>query len=396
MKIALIHNFFYRASGATELVLRAAVQLKKRGHAVSVYVLDAEDEVSAAFEREAIPVQSQGFREWRTNKTRFLSVLDPLLLFVNKMRAFFVFRRLKRRLEESADVVVTSHYHLTPIIHLLLTKPVIYYCHEPPRQYYEPLYGGGRAYRSLLWKLAHPLNALYGLADKRLDRFCARKASVILANSDYTRRCVEKAYGRKAKTVSPGVDADVYRNLNLKRSYVLSVGRLYLDLKGHSFVIKSVGLLPKKKPALVVVGDGTEVEKGRLRGIARECGVPLEIKSGAGSGELVSLYNGAAVAAFGYVREPFGLTALEAMACETPVVAVAEGGLQESVADAGVLTGRDERAFAEAIAGILASPEKAGRMGAAERRRVMEFFTWDGFGARLEKVLSRFATASTG
>jgi len=219
---------------------------------------------------------------------------------------------------------------------------------------------------------------------------------LILSNSDYTGDYVRRVYGVKAEIIHPGVDATVYRNLNLKRSYVLSVGRLYLDLKGHSFVIKSVGLLSGKKPTLVVVGDGTEGEKNRLLGIARERGVPLEIKSGAGGGELVRLYNGAAVAAFGYVREPFGLTALEAMACETPVVAVAEGGLQESVADAGVLTERDERAFAEAISGILASPEKAGRMGAAERRRVVEFFSWDGFGARLEEVLSRFATASTG
>jgi glycosyltransferase involved in cell wall biosynthesis len=395
MRVALIHSFFYSASGAAEVVLNAAGELKGRGHAVSVFTLCASREVADEFLRRGIHLESVGFREWRTNGITVLSALDPLLLLINKVRAFFVLSNLAGRIDEMGDVALTSHYHLTPLLHLLLKKPVVYYCHEPPRQYYEPLYGGGRAYRSLAWKLTHPLDALYGFVDKGLDRLCVRKASKIAANSDYTRDYVKRIYGMDAERIHPGVDAKFFRNLNLKRSCILSVGRLYMDLKGHRFVVRSLGLVSGEKPQLVVVGDGTDEEKEELRRLAGACGVSLEIKANVGREELVGLYNRARVCVFGYVREPFGLTVVEALACGAPVVAVAEGGIPEIVAEGvGLLVPRDEGKFAEALEFMLRNPAEALKMGAASRRRVESYFTWERFGLELEDVLSEVAVKS--
>lgn len=380
MRIALVHNFFYEGSGASSVVLHAASQLKMRGHDVEVFVLGAEDGVSGDY-------TNLSFRQWRVNNIRFLSFFDPLLLLANKVRAAFLFRSLAGKINRDFDVVVTSHYYLTPLLHFFSGKPCVYYCHEPPRQYYEPFFGGGKAFKSFWWRIIHPLDFLYGLVDKFLDMFCVRKAAVIASNSDYTRDLVEDIYGRDAVTVYPGVDANVFKDLKLEKDIVLSVGRLYLDLKGHGFVIQSLGSVKGEKPPLVVVGDGTDKEREALVKLAGECGVSLEIKPSVSLEELVRLYCRARACVFGYVREPLGLTALEAMACGAPVVAVSEGGLAEAVGDGGVLVERDETKFAGALESVLNNPGKASELGASGRRRIEEYFTWDVFGGKLEQVI---------
>jgi starch synthase len=89
------------------------------------------------------------------------------------------------------------------------------------------------------------------------------------------------------------------------------------------------------------------------------------------------------------VYEPFGLINLEAMACETAVVASAVGGIVEVVEDGktGVLVppARPD-ALAEAISRVLANPALAREMGRAGRRRVEAQFSWASIAARTEQV----------
>ena len=103
---------------------------------------------------------------------------------------------------------------------------------------------------------------------------------------------------------------------------------------------------------LVIVSNFENApERGYLIDLARARGVELELIGHAGEDDLVRLYNEARVVAYAPVREPFGLVPLEAMACGTPVVAVDEGGIPESVIDGrtGLLTDRDAGRFAAAI-----------------------------------------------
>lgn len=77
--------------------------------------------------------------------------------------------------------------------------------------------------------------------------------------------------------------------------------------------------------------------------------------------------------------ESFGMSLVEAMACETPVVATRVGGMQEIVTDeTGVLVERnDPRALANAIIRLLDDDELRRAMGSAGRVRVAEVFAWD-------------------
>ena len=109
--------------------------------------------------------------------------------------------------------------------------------------------------------------------------------------------------------------------------------------------------------------------------------------------DIRQLYSHAAVFACPSVYEPFGITNLEAMACATPVVASAVGGIPEVVVDGetGLLVpvelspdepmtpldpARFARDLAAAINSLVGDPERRGAMGEAGRRRAAGTFSW--------------------
>src|SRR5256712_6729651 len=108
--------------------------------------------------------------------------------------------------------------------------------------------------------------------------------------------------------------------------------------------------------------------------------------------DLVNLYNEAAVFACPSVYEPFGIINLEAMACETPVVATRVGGIKEVVVDGetGLLVPPgDPVRLGKAITKVIEDPKLAARMGKAGRKRVLQHFTWDRIA---EKTLKLYRT----
>jgi starch synthase len=109
--------------------------------------------------------------------------------------------------------------------------------------------------------------------------------------------------------------------------------------------------------------------------------------------DLIALYSHAAVFVCPSIYEPFGITNLEAMACGTPVVASAVGGILEVVEDrvtgllvpfepasAGDQEPKDRERFAldlaSAVNSLITSPGRGKSMGTAARQRVKAHFTW--------------------
>jgi glycosyltransferase involved in cell wall biosynthesis len=137
---------------------------------------------------------------------------------------------------------------------------------------------------------------------------------------------------------------------------------------------------------LQVAGDGAERELVRRRVRESPALARVELLGGVDRKQVLSLMQSCDVYCLPSYGEPFGMSALEAMACARPVVATAAGGLGQLVPDGG---GRkvppgDAAALADALVEVLGDPDLRRGMGDFNRRAVEERFAWSRVADRLE------------
>ncbi len=208
-------------------------------------------------------------------------------------------------------------------------------------------------------------------------------ADRLVANTTEEARQLVELYGAspwRVETVSPGVDLSLFRagaalearrRLGLPADAVVLVfaGRIQ-PLKGPDIVLRATASLLRLSPGLadrlvvVFVGgpSGSEVgAPGRLDGLASDLGISgcVRLEPPCPQRELADWYRAATVVLVPSHSESFGLVALEAQACGTPVVAAAVGGLRTAVRDgfSGVLVdGHDPVVWARVLNGLIASP----------------------------------------
>ena len=157
-----------------------------------------------------------------------------------------------------------------------------------------------------------------------------------------------------------------------KQIKLLSVGNL-IELKGHDLVVEALTMLDEC--TLTIVGDGPL--RDTLEQQARECGVADRVYfvGAVDQARLVELYGEADMLVLASSREGMPNVVLEAMACDTPVVATNVGGVPEIMLapEAGVLLARrDAAAIAE---GVRRLREHYPSIGAT--RKYAEQFSWD-------------------
>ena len=234
-------------------------------------------------------------------------------------------------------------------------------------------------------------------------------ADVHVASTDDEWRHLACLYGAdhdKLKTLHPGVDHSVFTPgdraasraaLGLSdEAVMLYVGRIQ-RLKGLELAIRAaeqlVPALDQRLRFLVaggasgVAGDG---EVARLRGLVEELGL-RDVVGFVGAvphAELPVYYRAADALVVCSHSESFGLTALEAHACGTPVVGTPVGGLSHVVADelSGFLVeSRDPAVFAARLKTLLADRGLRARFGAAAVSAAASF-SWDRTAASLQEL----------
>lgn len=243
-----------------------------------------------------------------------------------------------------------------------------------------------------------------------IERTAYAAADGVIAVSDAMKRDVEELYdvgGAAVEVIPNGIDPDEYRpvdrpallrehGVDPERPYVLFVGRVTRQ-KGIIHLVRALRHLPAETQVVLAAGAPDTPEIGAEMTAAVEAArahtpdivwidqmLPRDVA--------IALYSGAAVFVCPSVYEPFGIINLEAMACETAVVASAVGGIPGIVVDGetGVLVTldaddasaepRDPERFARdpaaAVADLLAHPARAEAMGRAGRERVVAHFSW--------------------
>jgi alpha-maltose-1-phosphate synthase len=182
---------------------------------------------------------------------------------------------------------------------------------------------------------------------------------------------------------------DHLQRLSVTTPYVLFVGRI-TDQKGIFHLIEAARRLPAGVQVVLCASapDTPEIEERLRRAVATMPNVRW-INEMVKHEVVVQLYSHAAVFCCPSVYEPFGIINLEAMACETPVVASAVGGILEVVVDGetGLLVPpANPEALAAALTRLLNDPDTRRRMGQAGRRRVEAQFSWASIAERTERV----------
>lgn len=223
----------------------------------------------------------------------------------------------------------------------------------------------------------------------------ARAADVIVTDSDFSRREIVAAYGIPAERIRvvplgvngafrPAVDGAASRRSALAAAAaptILHVGDLH-PRRNIGVLIDAVARLRAGYPelaslTLTLLGrDAGDAAPLRARALAAGLDTPGAVRfvEDADDEALIEWYRRAAVFAYPSRYEGFGLPALEAMASGVPVVASTAASLPEVVGDAGILVDPlDARAWSEALAAVLLSPERAAALTDAGLRRAARF-----------------------
>lgn len=195
---------------------------------------------------------------------------------------------------------------------------------------------------------------------------------------------------------SPGDKAEARARLNLGDApVVLFAGRIQ-PLKGADVAVQALGRLHCDDAILVIVGGPSgpegEAELERLHTLVEAEGLADRVRFHPPEphGDLATFYRAADVCLVPSRSESFGLVALEAAACATPVVAAAVGGLRTLVnhdVTGYLVEGRDPASFAAYVDALFADPVMAATMGrnaAIGARR----YRWSMTAARLRRIYS--------
>jgi starch synthase len=249
------------------------------------------------------------------------------------------------------------------------------------------------------WK-ADQLGSGY-LLSSWIEKTVVEAADRVIAVSGRMRDDILAHFGAdpaRVVVIHNGIDPERFRRterrdaldrLGVRPPYVLFVGRI-TDQKGIFHLLDAAPRLPAGVQVVLCASapDTPEIEERLRRAVPRHPNV-LWINEMAPVDVVVQLYSHAAVFACPSVYEPFGLINLEAMACETPVVASAVGGILEVVEDGktGLLVppGHPDE-LAAALGRVLENPALGRSLGQAGRRRVEAQFSWASVAERTEHV----------
>jgi glycosyltransferase involved in cell wall biosynthesis len=249
------------------------------------------------------------------------------------------------------------------------------YCHTPMRYAWDQEH----AYFPNRTGLKARLRSITLSALRAWDVSSAARVNHFVANSRFVARRIQSYYGRPAEVVHPPVDVEYFTpGAGREEGYCLTVSALapYKKVEVAMAACEKLGL------ELRIVGEGPERE--RLEEMA---GPRTRFLGNVDAEALRDLYRGALLFLQPGV-EDFGIASVEALACGTPVVAVARGGILDVVDDGrhGVLYPDWEgpQALCEAI-------DKARRIGfnPLDLRERAESFSVTRFSDRIRSLLSR-------
>ncbi len=219
---------------------------------------------------------------------------------------------------------------------------------------------------------------------------------------------IEELYGFRSprmEFIPPGVDINAFHPLakgeseeatriSLPDRYIFMVSRI-AAAKGHDLLLPAFQRVADEFPDLhLILAGGTadpdeeELEVlAKIKSFTRKSGLSDRVHAVGGipHDELPPYFRQAELFVLPARYEPFGMTALEAMACGVPAVISIHAGIQENLSsgeDCLLVDPYKTHEFAEALASVPRDGELSARLGKAGRKAVQDSFSWEAIAAR--------------
>lgn len=308
-KIALVHDHIQEFGGAE----RVLVALHKIFPDAPVY--------TAFFTPKALGIHAKHFKGWNIITSWadripfFKRIYSPLRFLAPHVWQSF-------NLDEYDMVISSSGWYMCKGIRTSPKTTHICYLHHPPRY----LYGYETAVEwQKYWLVkiyAHIVNHFLRIWDFETSQ----KVTHFVANSEETKKRIEKFYRRDSDVIYPPVDIPKIANSYQPhaKNYFVTTARLakakHIDLLIHA--------ANKMKFNLKIIGSGRD--EIFLKSIA---GSTIEFLSHIPDEQFETVFKNAKAFLFASVDEEFGIAPVEAMGYGIPVIAYASGGLKEIVQD---------------------------------------------------------------
>lgn len=389
MKIALLTNEYpphvYGGAGVhVEYLSRELAKLAEGEDSIRVFCFGEQELKSNALSVDGVHAELQ----MPTHDRRHLKLFDTLYKNLYMVEAL-----------QDIDIVHchTWYTHFAGCLaKQMLHVPLVLTTHslEPHRPWKEEQLGTG--YQASTW----------------IESTAYRNADGVIAVSRSMQGDVESLYGvpsERIRVIHNGIDLDQYKpspnpallrahGINPNKPFILFVGRITRQ-KGITHFVNAIKYIRSDTQVVLCAGlpdteaIGREMAQQVEHARERSKSDIIWLAQYLSKEEVISLYTHAAVFVCPSVYEPFGIINLEAMACGTPVVASAVGGIVEVVDEGKTgrlvsveLNGNGDseprqpdrfaRDLASAVDSLLSTPQELEAMGTAARKRVEKHFSW--------------------
>jgi glycosyltransferase involved in cell wall biosynthesis len=414
MKIAVWHNL--PSGGGKRSLYHHVRGLLEKGHTVESWCPSTADQtylpLSELTTEHILPLN------WKSR-----SAVNPLNQFLNEYYNIVdKIAALDEHCKQCADVINRGDFDVlfvnpctffrTTSIGQYVTIPKVLYLQEPYRWLYEamprlpwlalsaadkPWWLSPRYARTFLKNLVE-VQGLRVQAREELDN--AKAFDLILVNSLFSRESVQRAYGIDSKVCYLGIDTDFFEPLSLPRqNMVVGLGAIYSG-KGLERAVQAISTIKaSERPTLTWIGNFADPQYlDKIEKLATSLEVNFIAKVRISDQEIVIFLNQASVMIYTPILEPFGFAPLEANSCGTPVVAIAEGGVRESVKEGingFLVNGTDAVEMGSKILTLLSNPPLIEEMGSRAREHVLKMWSLECAINRLEKNLFNLSISAT-
>ena len=374
MKVLMINHFPLDGSGSGTYTRNIAVHLNKKGHDVCVIMPENTTQYADVPDVELIPVYFQheekiegalpfNFPCFTTHPRSVMTFYD---LDDTQFEMYMsTFERVVNKAVEDfkPDVIHGQHIWLLSWLAIKTGVPYVVTAHGTDLMGYKQ----GERFRKYADETANKAKRIITISNDNTELVKelfpdAADNAVFMQNGYDTERFYPEPVSRE--------HVEKMFDIKLKEKFVLFVGKL-AHFKGIDILIEALRLYESEYPGKVtaiIAGDGELA--GALKQQAKDGNLhDLHFVGHLNSTQLRELYSTADVDLVPSRREPFGLVAIEALACGCPVIATNQGGLTDIIHDdVGTLVDvEDAEGLAKAIHKEIYHPDRAARGKAAAK-----------------------------